>query len=290
MNDLLDITILSQDFEYCIKAFDNNKFNIMNIASNRLMENCVFLENKEVFLIAAMLKDISHDYQGIFQNKRTILNTSKVLGKKTIESIKKNFDNGINIEKLWEDFQEYTVKINEFHKDKFESESYIENTKFTRIVFKRILQFLDENKSSLKKINCTLLNGVIGVMVRIIKNHSCTLKENMVYLFFKMLIIFYPFVIEKSYPEEEINDNDYKVYLEEHISFIVRCYLDDCLDFKEYNKEIWNIGKQFRELYFLFNPPRVVAKDIVSEQVPALIRVPTIYTKQKSEIEGNKQE
>ncbi|GAH08859.1 unnamed protein product, partial [marine sediment metagenome] len=127
-----------------------------------------------------------------------------VLGKKTISSIRTNFYNGINIENLWKDFQEFTVKINEFHKDDLESDVYTKNIEFTSIIFKKILKFLEENKGSLKKINCTLINEILGVMVRIMKNHSCTLKENMVYLYFKSLAILYTYVIEKNYPEEKI--------------------------------------------------------------------------------------
>ncbi|MFW9878842.1 MAG: hypothetical protein ACFFG0_37660, partial [Candidatus Thorarchaeota archaeon] len=130
------------------------------------------------------------------------------------------------------------------------------------------------NKDSLRKINCTLINGVLGVMIRTLKNHSCTLKETMVYLFFKLLSILYNYVVEKSSPEEEINENDYKVYLEVHIDFIINFYLEDDLDFEKYNSELWEIGKQYRELYFLFNPPRLVAKTSVIERVPALVRIP----------------
>ena len=276
MNNSFDIEILAQDLEYCIKAFENDKFNLMNIAANRLMENCIFLENEQVFLISAILKDIANDYIGIFQNKKDIFNSAKVIGKKTINSIRTNFNKSINIEGIWQDFQEFTEKINEFHKDELESEVYMKNTEFTRMVFKKTLKFLEENKESLKKIHNNLINGVLGVMVRIMKNHSCTLKENMVYLYFKLLAILYPYIIEKSYPEKEINENDYKEYLELHVDYIVKNYLNDNLDFKEYNSELWKIGKQFRELYFLFNPPKMVAKTQILEQVPALVRVPVI--------------
>ncbi len=274
MKNPLNIEILSQDLEYCIKAFENDKFNLMNIAANRLMENSIFLETKEIFLIAAILKDIANDYIGIFQNKRNIFNSAKVIGKKTITSIKNNFYQGINIERLWQEFQDFTEKINEFHKDELESEVYMKNIEFTSIIFRKILEFLEENKESLKKINSTLINGVLGVMIRIMKNHSCALKENMVYLYFKLLSILYNYVIEKNYSKEEINEDDYQKYLEVHINFIVKNYLNDSLDFNKYNSELWEIGKQYRELYFLFNPPRIVTKTPVLEQVPALVRVP----------------
>lgn len=280
MNNSFHNEILTQDLEYCIKAFENNKFDLMNIAANRLMENCVFLENEQAFLVSAMLKDISNDYQSIFKYKKEIFHSAKVIGKETIKSVRNNFHNGINIESLWQDFQKYTEEINEFHKDELESEVYMKNTKFTSIIFKKILKFLAENKENLKKINNTVIFGVIGVMVRIMKNHSCSLKESMVYLYFKLLAILYPYIIEKSYPEEEINVDDYKEYLEGHVDYIVSFYSNDSLDFKKYNSELWNIGKQFRELYFLFNPPRVVVKPRFLEQVPALVRVPATPSKQ----------
>ncbi len=291
MNDSINIEIFNQDLEYCIKTYENNRFDLMNIAANRLMENSIFLENKKIFLIAAMFKDIANDYMDIFQNKIDIFNSAKVLGKKTITSIKNNFYSGISIESIWQDFQEFTMKINEFHKDELESEVYTENIEFTSMIFRKILGFLEKNKQSLKKIHCTLINGVLGVMVRIMKNHSCTLKESMVYLYFKLLSILNTFVIGKNYPKEEINEDDYKEYLEVHIDFIVKNYLNDSLDFKEYNLELWKIGKEYRELYFLFNPPRVVASTTVSEQVPLLVRFPItpsrIITKKekKNEIE-----
>ncbi|MFW9880985.1 MAG: hypothetical protein ACFFG0_48605, partial [Candidatus Thorarchaeota archaeon] len=91
MNDSLHSEILAQDLEYCIKAFEKNNFDLMNIAANRLMENSIFLENKETFLAAAILKDIANDYIGIFQNRKDIFNSAKVIGKETISSIKSNF-------------------------------------------------------------------------------------------------------------------------------------------------------------------------------------------------------
>lgn len=276
MNDSKNIDILTQDLVYCIKAFEIDKFDLMNIAANRLMENSIFLENEEVFLIAAIVKDIAGDYMDIFQNRGNILNSAKVIGKKTITSIKTNFQNGIDIESLWQDFQEFTVKINDFHKDELESEVYLKNTKFTRMIYEKILKFLEENKENLKKIHCTLINGVLGVMIRMMKNHSCELEENMVYLFFKLLAILYNYVIEKNYPKDMINEDDYKEYLEVHIDFIVQNYLNNSLDFNKYNSEIYEIGKQYRELYFLFNTPRIIAKAPVSEQIPTLVRVPIV--------------
>ena len=278
MNNSSYQEILSQDFEYCLKAFENDNFNLMNIAANRLMENSIFLENQEIFLIAAILKDIANDYMGIVQNKRNILNSAKVLGKNTIDSIKSNLNKGINIEKLLQDFFEFTVNINEFHKDELESQVYMKNTKFTSLVFKKILKFLEENKSSLKKINSTLLTGVLNVMIRIFKNHSCTLKENMVYLYFKLLTLLHPYVIEKTVPKEELIEEDFQNYLETHIDFIVKSYLNDDIDFKKYCSKLWEIGKQYRELYLSFNPPRIVART-VAEQVPALVRVPVLSSR-----------
>jgi len=285
MNNSFHIEILTQDLEYCIKAFENNKFDLMNIAANRLMENCMFLENEDIFLVSVILKDISNDYKNIFKYKEEIFNSAKVIGKETIKSIKANFHNDINIENLWQDFQKYTDKINEFHKDELESEVYMKNTKFTSIIFKKILKFLEENKESFKKINNTLINGVLGVMVRIMKNHSCTLKETMVYLYFKLLAILHPYIIEKNYPEKEINVDDYKEYLEGHVDFIVSFYLNDSLEFKKYNSELWQIGKQYRELYFLFNLPRIFAKPQFLEQVPTIVRVPAAPSKQLVENE-----
>lgn len=274
MNDSFDIEILTQDLEYCIKAFENDKFNLMNIAANRLMENCIFLESKEIFLIAAILKDISNDYITIFQSKRNILNSAKVIGKKTIQSIRINYQNGINKERLWQDFQEFTIKMNDFNKDELESAVYKKNTEFTGIIFEKILKFFKENKESLKKVQCTLINSVLGVIIRVMKNHSNTLKESMVYLYLKFLAILYNYTIEKSFPEEEINEDDFKELLEVHIDYIVENYLNDRIDFDEYNSELWEIGKQYRELYFLFNTPRIVTKAQVSEIVPALVRLP----------------
>lgn len=269
-----NMEILTQDLEYCIKAFESDNFNLMNIASNRLMENSIFLEDEEVFLVSAILKDIAHDYMGIFQGRRNVLNSAKVLGKKAIKAIMNNFYSGIDIKTMWQEFQEYAVKINEFHKDELEKEIYSENIEFTTLIFKKILEFLDSNKLILKKINNTLVNGILGVMVRTMKNHSFTLEENMVSLFIKLFAILYGYVVEKSYPEEVINDEDYRNYLESHIDYIVESYLNQKIDMKEYNTELWIIGKQYRELYFLFNPPRIVAKNTISEQVPALVRIP----------------
>lgn len=274
MNGQKNIGILTQDLEYCIKAFESDNFNLMNIASNRLMENSIFLENEDVFLASAILKDIANDYMGISQSRRNILNSAKVLGKRVVNAIKKNYENGLDINTLWQDFYDYGVKIDEYHKDEFEIEVYKKNKEFATLTFQKLLKFIDEYKPTLKKINSTLLNGILGVMVRVMKNHSFTPEEHKVYLFFKILTILYSYVREKSYPEEEINDADYKVYLEDHIKYIIDSYSNQKIDLVEYKAILWKIGKQYRELYFLYNPPRMVAKTPGPEQVPALVRIP----------------
>ena len=59
----------------------------------------------------------------------------------------------------------------------------------------------------------------------------------MVYLFFKLLTLQYTYVIEKSFPDVQIIEEDYKNYLETHVDFIVKSYLNDDLDFKRYSSK-----------------------------------------------------
>ncbi|GAJ03156.1 unnamed protein product, partial [marine sediment metagenome] len=238
--------------------FEKDNFNLMNIAANRLMENSIFLENEEIFLISAILKDMANDYESIIAKNISILNSSKVIGKKMIAMIKANFNNEIDITKLWEEFQTFTENINEFQKDELESEVYSRNTEFTSITFKKMLKLLEENKEILKKKHNSLFNGILGVMIRIMKNHSCTLKETMVYLYFKLFSLLYNYVLEKNYNqnEKEISEEDYKEFLDPHVNFIIKHYLNNNIDFKKFNSELWLIGKKYRQLYLLYNRPK----------------------------------
>jgi len=280
MNNFSNIEILLQDFKYCIKAFEKDKFDLMNIAANRLMENSIFLENEEIFLISAILKDMANDYESIIAKNKNILNSSKVIGKKMIEIIKANFNNETDSKKLWKEFQMFTEKINEFHKDELESEVYSRNTEFTSIAFKIMLNFLEENKEILKKKHNTLFNGILGVMIRIMKNHSCTLKETMVYLYFKLFSLLYNFVLEKNYNqnEREISEEDYKEYIDPHVNFIIKHYLNNNIDFKKFNSELWLIGKKYRQLYLLYNRPKTTITGI-----PLISSQKIIKTEKKNE-------
>jgi len=270
MNNSSNIEILLQDFKYCTKAFEGDNFDLMNIAANRLMENSIFLKNERTFLISAILKDMANDYLSIIAKNKSVLNSSKVIGKKMIAMIKANFNNENDIKKLWEAFQMFTENINEFHKDKLESEVYSRNTEFTSIVFKEMLNLLEENKEILKKKHNTLFNGILGVMIRILKNHSCALKETMVYLYFKLFSLLYNFVLEKNYNqnEMEIKEEDYKEYIETHVNFIIKHYLNNNIDFKKFNSELWLIGKKYRQLYLLYNQPKatITRLPIISSQ------------------------
>ncbi|KKN58637.1 hypothetical protein LCGC14_0550040 [marine sediment metagenome] len=280
MNNFSNIEILLQDFKYCIKAFEKDNFNLMNIAANRLMENSIFLENEEIFLISAILKDMANDYEGIIAKNINILNSSKVIGKKMIAMIKANFNSEIDITKLWEEFQTFTENINEFHKDELESEVYSRNIEFTSITFKKILKLLEENKEILKKKHNTLFNGILGVMIRIMKNHSCTLKETMVYLYFKTFSLLYNYVLEKNYNqnEREIKEEDYKEYIEKHVNFIIKHYFNNNIDFKKFNSELWLIGKKYRQLYLLYNRPKTTITGI-----PIISSQKIIKTEKKNE-------
>lgn len=278
MNNPLEV--LYQDLEYCTKAFEKDNFELMNIAANRLMENSVFLESEEFFLISSILKDIANDYMGIIASNKNIFNSAKVIGKKMIMSIKANLNNEIDSKNIWEEFQAFTESIDEFHKDELESEVYVKNTEFTSSIFKKMLELLEENKEVLKKKNNSLFNGILGVMVRIMKNHSCTLKETMVYVYFKLLYFLYNYILEKNYNETEISEEDYKEYIEMHIIFIIKYYFNNMLDLKKFNSELLLIGKKYRKLYLLYNPlPRTMTG------IPIISPQDIIKTEKKNEEE-----
>ncbi len=197
-----------------------------------------------------------------------------------IAMIKANFNSEIDITKLWEEFQTFTENINEFHKDELESEVYSRNIEFTSITFKKILKLLEENKEILKKKHNTLFNGILGVMIRIMKNHSCTLKETMVYLYFKTFSLLYNYVLEKNYNqnEREIKEEDYKEYIEKHVNFIIKHYFNNNIDFKKFNSELWLIGKKYRQLYLLYNRPKTTITGI-----PIISSQKIIKTEKKNE-------
>jgi len=48
MNNFSNIEILLQDFKYCAKAFENDSFNLINIAANHLIENIIWAYLKKI--------------------------------------------------------------------------------------------------------------------------------------------------------------------------------------------------------------------------------------------------
>ena len=119
--------ILQQDINASSHFFEKNNFISMNIVANRYLENCIIFDDYRLCLPGVFIKDMANDYQGIIARNKSVLNSSKVIGKKMIEIIKANFNNETDSKKLWEEFQTFTEKINEFHKNELESEVYTKN-------------------------------------------------------------------------------------------------------------------------------------------------------------------
>ena len=101
----------------------------------------------------------------------------------------------------------------------------------------------------------------------------------MVYLYFKLFSLLYNYVLEKNYNqnETEISEEDYKEYVDPHVNFIIKHYLNNNIDFKKFNSELWLVGKKYRQLYLLYNRPKTTITGI-----PIIPSQKIIKTKKKN--------
>lgn len=241
--------ILQQDINVCVDLFEKNNFRLINIIANRYLENCLVFNEYQLCLPGIFIKEIVNDYFGIISNpeKRKTLNSAKVIGESLLLNIQKTFKD-LNEENLWNEFKKYNLNINEFLRDGH----YLKNPQFTSQSFKFLLNYIENHKNYLYMNNNKFLEGILDIMVRVIRNHYFNLKELMIYVYIKFLGFLYQYFYYENFSSKQLNKEKLKEDLSIYLKYINSLKEKEEIDITDFNKNLWNIVKKWREMYIFY--------------------------------------
>ncbi len=248
----LAIKILQQDINACVELFEKNNFRLINVIANRYLENCLIFNEYQLCLPGVFIKDMVNDYFNIVNNpdKFKKIQSAKVAGEMLLSKIKDFFED-LNEENLWNEFYKYNLNINEFLRDEIDI-SYLKNPPFSSLAFKFLLNYIENHENYVYTVNNKFLEGILDIMVRVIRNHSFHLKELMVYIYTKFLALLYQYLYYENFSSENFNrgalKNDLSIYLE----YIISLKEKKKIDINDFNKNLWEVVKKWRDMYIFY--------------------------------------
>ncbi len=248
----LAIKILQQDINVCVDLFDKNNFQLINIIANRYLENCLIFNEYQLCLPGVFIKDMVNDYFGVINNpdKSTRINSAKVVGEKLLSRIQ-DFFKDLNEEILWNDFYKYNLSINEFLRDDKDTH-YLKNPQFSSKSFIFLLDYIENHENYLYIINNKFLEGILSIMVRVIRNHYFNLHELMIYIYIKHLGYLYQYCYYENFRNKQLYMEELKKDLSNYLKYINSLKEKKDIDITDFNKKLWNIVKKWREMYIFY--------------------------------------
>ncbi len=248
----LAIKILNQDINVCADLFDKNNFRLINIIANRYIENCLIFNEYQLCLPGVFIKDMVNDYIGIINNpdKSKKINSAKVVAEGLLSKIQEFFKD-LNEESLWNEFHKYNLSINEFLRGDIDAH-YLKNPQFSSQSFEFLLNYIESHSNYLYMINNKFLEGILDIMVRVIRNHYFNLKELMIYIYIKSLGYLYQYFYYENFSSKQLNKEKLKEDLSVYLEYINSFKEKKEIDFTDFNKNLWNIVKKWREMYIFY--------------------------------------
>ncbi len=250
------ISVIEQELDISNELLNNENFNELNIMGNRIMENCLFSNDYRLFLYGFFIKELALTYQKVFSSTEPkAFQSSKVFGVDLIDSLKKNLTNEINEEFLWEKFHLFNVKMREYLREDFEKKFYKENIEYSKFVVNSLMNFLFENEDVVYMKFNQLFSGIINILDRIFRAHSGYLEFTLINSYLKMLDRYYDYLLVRYYDGEKIDKENLKKEISKYIKFICQEGKKDNIDITEYDKNLWEIIKNWRVYYIHYHQP-----------------------------------
>jgi len=253
----LAIKILHQDINTCVDLFEKDNYRLINIIANRYLENCLIFNEYKLCLPGVFIKDIVNDYVGIISNpeKRKKINSAKVVGERLLIKIQDFFKDSNEVD-LWNEFCKYNLSINDFLRDEI-NVHYLKNPPFSSLTFKFLLDYVKNHKNYLYKINNKFLEGILDIMVRVIRNHNFELKELMIYIYIKYLGFLYQYIYYENFISKQLNKEKLEKDLSAYLDFIISLKEKEEIDIFNFDEKLWEVVKKWREMYLLYKGLRI---------------------------------
>jgi len=253
-------TILKQDINAYSTLLRKDNLRYMNVIANRFLENCLIFDDYHLCLPGIFLKDMVNDYHNILNNpeKSKRINSARIIGETFISRIK-DYLQDLDEKKLWQEFFKYNKNINNILRDEVDN-CYLKNLPFTSKSFKFLLEYLENNKRYLFKINNKILEGILSTMVRIIRNHSFSEKEIKIYIYIKFLNFLYEYLYYENLKDYELDETNLKNDLSHYFDYLKILREDKEVDIIKLDKALWNIIKKWREMYLFYKDVKTSPK------------------------------
>lgn len=251
---LIDIKdVILQELDICIELLEKENFDTLNIIANRIMENCLFSKDHLIFLPGLFIKEITLVFSKIFSSKEAkAFHSSKIIGKDYINSLKEKFKSEINEELIWTEYHLFLVKILQYFRYEYENKLYTDNIEFSKSVAKSIINYLCKNEEVLYLKYNQFFSGIVNVLDRVFRVHSGTVEVTMIITYLKMFDRLYDYLILKYFEEESIDKEKLKEEINPYLKYLYKIGNFEELDFKEYNQNLWEIVKKWREYYIKY--------------------------------------
>lgn len=264
--------ILQQDINACVHLFEKNDFMYMNIVANRYLENCLIFDDYRLCLPGIFIKDMVNDFNSIINHpdKSKKINSAKAIGERFILMIREYFKD-LNEKNLWKEFYIYNLNINDFLRDIIDAH-YLKNLPFSSQAFKFLLNYLENNINYLYVINNRFLEGIISIIIRIIRNHSFSINEIMIYIYIKYLDFLYQYLYYENFKNDHLDTESLKKELLNYLEFIQSLKEKKEFDFINFDKSLWKIVKKWREMYIFYKNFPIQSK-VLKEEVVIPLKV-----------------
>lgn len=101
-------------------------------------------------------------------------------------------------------------------------------------------------------VNNKFLEGILDIMIRVIRNHYFNLKELMIYVYIKFLSFLYQYFYYENFSSKQLNKEKLKEDLSIYLKYINSLNEKEKIDFNDFNKNLWEIVKKWREMYIFY--------------------------------------
>ena len=248
--------IIRQEVNICGALFNNEDFKTLSITGNRIMENCIFSDDYRLFLPGFLIKELSLIYSSIFRSQEPkAFQTAKLVGNEFINFLKEILKKGLDEELIWTKYHLFIIKIQEFLQSESEKKYYENNIEYSSYVLVYLIDFLKKNEEILYEEYNQILVTILSVLDRIFRAHSGSLEFTLINSYLKMLIRLYGYLLIKYYKEEEIDKENLKKELDNHLKYIFGLDLGEKINIEDLDKKLWEVIKEWRFYYLYYRSP-----------------------------------
>ena len=253
--------VIIEDTIAAITAFEDDKFNEMNMYANRLMANTVFGDSKELFLSGFFLKEVADVFLRLKAIHNTSISTAKTFAMKYLSALKEQMITGkTDLQLSWISFFQFYRDLQDFLVSDIEKKVYTKNLEFSKEAFSWIIRYMKDEKTVLLDPNNLFFNGVSNEIERIFRNHSGDLNAIFTISLVRAIGRLYQYVLISN-SENKVDEAQLEKLIFPRIDDLEKLVLPSQKPkFEEVTYAIWILVKEWRERFIKYMEPKRLAQ------------------------------